>query len=152
MVTGLGGLAVALTGGLLAVRGRRDPGMLPLLTLLAVSAFLPIAEIASVGRQLADTFGSMRRLQGVHAEPIAVTDGPATPALPSSHGSSTGFDRVTFDYPATARPALTSVTLEVPASATVALVGPSGAGKTTMANLLLRFWDPRDGAKIGRAH
>ncbi len=146
MVTGLGGLAVALTGGLLAVRGRLDPGMLPLLTLLAVSAFLPIAEIASVGRQLADTFASTRRLQAVHAEPIAVTDGPATPALPSSHGSSIRFDRVTFAYPETARPALTSVTLEVPAGATVALVGPSGAGKTTMANLLLRFWDPRDGA------
>ena len=43
------------------------------------------------------------------------------------------------------RPALRDVSFAVPAGATVALVGPSGAGKTTIANLLLRFWDPDEG-------
>ena len=44
------------------------------------------------------------------------------------------------------RPALADMDFAVPAGATVALVGPSGAGKTTIANLLLRFWDPEQGA------
>ena len=52
---------------------------------------------------------------------------------------------VTFAYPGRPRPALAGVSLRVPVGSTVALVGPSGAGKTTVANLLLRFWDPQSG-------
>ena len=48
-------------------------------------------------------------------------------------------------YPGARRPALSDVGFEVPAGSTMALVGPSGAGKTTIANLLLRFWDPSVG-------
>ena len=43
------------------------------------------------------------------------------------------------------------MSFDVPAGATVALVGPSGAGKTTIANLLLRFWDPEQGASRSTA-
>jgi ATP-binding cassette, subfamily B, bacterial len=145
IVTGFGGLAVALTGGVLAARGGLDRGLLPLLTLLAVAAFLPVSEITYVGRQLAETFASTRRLEAVHAEPVAVTDGPETPEPPASEGSAIRFDRVDFAYPGAHRRALASVSLEIPAGATLALVGPSGAGKTTVANLLLRFWDPQVG-------
>ena len=49
--------AVVLTGAALAASGRLDSGILPLLTLLAMSAFVPVWEIAQVGRQLADTLG-----------------------------------------------------------------------------------------------
>ena len=52
---------------------------------------------------------------------------------------------MTFTYPGRTRPALSDVSFDIPAGATVALVGPSGAGKTTIANLLLRFWDPQGG-------
>ena len=52
---------------------------------------------------------------------------------------------MTFTYPGRTRQALSDVSFEIPAGATVALVGPSGAGKTTIANLLLRFWDPQGG-------
>jgi ATP-binding cassette subfamily C protein CydCD len=55
------------------------------------------------------------------------------------------FERVSFVYPGRSKPALSDVSLEIPAGATVALVGSSGAGKTTVANLLLRFWDPNSG-------
>ena len=50
-----------------------------------------------------------------------------------------------FTYPGRRRPALADADFDVQAGATVALVGPSGAGKTTIANLLLRFWDPEQG-------
>ena len=55
------------------------------------------------------------------------------------------FENVTFAYPGSARPALRDVSLTVPAGATVALVGPSGGGKSTLASLVPRFWDPQEG-------
>ena len=146
MATGLGGLGVALTGGLLAASGQLDCVLLPLLTLLATSAFLPVSEIAHVSRQLADTFASAHRLRVVHDEPVLVTDGAGTPVLPSRrHGAAVAIANVGFRYPGTRRPVLRGINLDVRPGATVAIVGPSGSGKTTLANLLLRFWDPVEG-------
>ena len=143
--TGLGGLTVAATGAWLAHAGRLDPAALPLLTLLALSAFVPLWEVAQVGRQLADTLGSARRLHVVEAEPVPVTDGRGVPAVVASTALAVELADVTFAYPSRPRPALEGVSLRVPVGSTVALVGPSGAGKTTVANLLLRFWDPQRG-------
>ena len=149
MATGLGGLAVVTVGAALVVGGRLEAGVLPLLTLLAMSAFVPVWEIAQVGRQLADTLGATRRVYAVHAEPIPVTDGPGVmTTLPTP--TTLEMARVRFVYPGRARPALDDVSIAVPAGRTTALVGPSGAGKTTIAGLFLRFWDPAAGAvKIG---
>ena len=145
MTASLGGLAVALTGAWLAATGRFQAAYLPLLTLLAVEAFLPVSEIANVSRQLADTFAATRRLKSVYAEPVPVTDGPASPAPPAAGGSAITFDGVGFVYPSSHRAALGRLSLEVRPGETLALVGRSGAGKTTIANLLLRFWDPTEG-------
>ena len=146
VATGLGGLAVAATGAALAAQGALDPGIVPLLTLLALSAFVPVWEIAQVGRQLADTFAATQRLHAVHAEPVAVTDGPGVPSSPpGGDAPALELDQVTFTYPGRRRPALDSVSLTVTPGSTIALIGPSGAGKTTVANLFLRFWDPTEG-------
>ncbi|MGH7318551.1 MAG: ABC transporter ATP-binding protein, partial [Candidatus Rokuibacteriota bacterium] len=150
VATGLGGLAVAGAGAALVAEGRLDPGILPLLTLLAMSAFVPVWEIAQVGRQLADTLGATRRVHAVHAEPAVVTDGPGVSRAEAVGPHALETDRVGFAYPGRARPALTEVSFSVPAGHTIALVGPSGAGKTTIANLFLRFWDPAEGVvRIG---
>lgn len=145
IATGLGGLAVAATGAVLVAHGMLAPTMLPLVVLISVAAFLPVSEIAQVGRQLADTISSTRRLHVVHAEPVAITNGPREPATPMG-GSSVRFQDVHFTYPGRAVPAIDGMSFDVPAGSTVALVGPSGAGKTTVANLLLRFWDPDSGS------
>ena len=145
VATGLGGLAVAAVGAPLVLQGWMAPTMLPLLVLISIAAFLPVSEIAQVGRQLADTIASTRRLHVVHAEPVVITDGPRQPLAPTG-GSFVAFEHARFTYPGRARPALSDVDFTVPAGATVALVGPSGAGKTTIANVLLRFWDPDQGA------
>ena len=98
-----------------------------------------------MGRQLADTIASTRRLHVVHAEPLRIVDGPLE--IPVTRGGATlQFDQVSFTYPRRARPALTAVSFEAVAGSMIALVGPSGAGKTTIANLLLRFWDPDAGS------
>jgi ATP-binding cassette subfamily C protein CydCD len=144
IVTGLGGLAVAVVGARLVAGHQLDATSLPLLILLALASFLPISEIANVSRQLADTIASTRRYYAVQREEPAVVDGPRHPPAPTG-GSAIRFEGVDFAYPGSSRPALADVRLEVPAGTTTALVGPSGAGKTTIANLLLRFWDPNDG-------
>jgi len=144
LATGLGGLVIATLGAHLVAAGALAPTVLPLLVLISVAAFLPVSEIAQVSRQLADTIASTRRLHVVEAQPVTIRDGRReTPAL--RNGIAVAFEHVSFSYPGRRHAALSDVSFEVPAGSTVALVGPSGAGKTTIANLLLRFWDPDNG-------
>ena len=145
-VTGLGGLVVVATGAHLVATDAVDPALLPMLTLLAMAAFLPVSEIAHIGRQLADTLGATRRLHAVHNEVEAVTDGPGAGAPSPPGGAGIEVRDVAFSYPGHRRLALDGATFTVPAGKTVALVGPSGAGKTTAAHLLMRFWDPGAGS------
>ena len=70
--TGLGGLAVVTTGASLVGNHSLDQAILPLLTILAMAAFLPVSEIAQVGRQLADTLGSTRRIYALEHEPVTI--------------------------------------------------------------------------------
>ncbi|MGF1608336.1 MAG: ABC transporter ATP-binding protein [Kiloniellales bacterium] len=141
--TGLGGLAVVMTGAALTAQGAIDPAILPLLTILAMAAFLPVSEIAQIGRQLADTLGATRRVYALAREPVPVTDGPGVPER--SGAAALALEGVSFAFPGQARRALSDVSFAIPAGKTVALVGTSGAGKTTTAQLLMRFWDPDQG-------
>jgi ATP-binding cassette subfamily C protein CydCD len=140
---GLGALAVLTAGARLVADGQLARTALPLATLLAGSSFVPVVTIVTVFKELAQTLGGARRFFAIEDEPVAVTDGPGTAAAPAKGGIE--FDDVTFAYGATERPALRGVTFDVPAGQTVALVGRSGAGKTTAAHLVLRFWDVQHG-------
>ena len=119
--------------------------MLPLLVLIALATFLPVSEISQVSRQLADTIAATRRLHVVSHEPVPVNDGPADAPV-STQGLSLAFEHVSFAYPGKRDNTLKDLSFTVPAGATVAVVGASGAGKSTVASLLLRFWDPQSGA------
>ncbi len=150
VATGLGGLAVVITGAYLSQTGSLNNAWLPLLALLAMAAFLPVSEIAEVGRQLADTLGATRRLHAVHSEPVPIKDGSGVRTLEYDNGLEVGITDLNFAYYEGAEPALTNINLNIPAGSTLALVGPSGAGKTTLAHLLLRFFDPASGCiRIG---
>ena len=144
--TGLGGLAVIVTGAWLVGLGALESAYLPLLSILAMAAFLPVSEIAHIGRQLADTLASTRRLYAVHNEPVLIKDGPGVQAAARPQGAAIEVDSVDFRYFGRNVAALREVAFAAPAGRTIALVGPSGAGKTTMAHLLMRFWDPDSGA------
>ena len=145
VMTGLGGLSVVAVGGILTNQGQIEAGYLPLLTLLSLSAFLPVSEIAQIGRQLADTLGSTRRVYAVRAEKVAVADGQGVPADYRPSEAFLEMEQVHFAYPGINRAALDHVDLTIPSGSTVALVGTSGAGKTTTAHVLMRFWDPQSG-------
>jgi ATP-binding cassette subfamily C protein CydCD len=108
-----------------------------------MAAFLPVSEIAQIGRQLADTLGATRRVYALANEPIAVRDGAGV-ALKDGPAA-LALEGVSFTYPGQARRALADVSFAIPAGKTLALVGTSGAGKTTTAQLLMRFWDPDSG-------
>jgi ATP-binding cassette subfamily C protein CydCD len=142
---GLGGLAVLTTGARLVAEGHMGRYDLPLVTVLGMSSFLPVVTVVTVARELMQTLAAGRRYFAIEDEPVPVLDGPGAAVEAGPNGIPVSFEHVTFRYTAIDRPALEDVSFEMPAGATVALVGRSGAGKTTVANLLLRFWDPRQG-------
>ena len=147
-MTALGGLAVLTLGVWFLARADITRPQLILAAVLSVAAFAPIADIARTMKQLMETLAAARRIFAVHDEPVPVRDsggidtaaaamGPAAPSI--------GFEAVCFAYGPDERQALEGVTFTVDPGHTVALVGRSGAGKTTCTNLLMRFWDPGAG-------
>ena len=145
VATGLGGLVIIVTGAAMVTSGNLDGSLLPFFTLLAMASFLPVSEIAHVGRQLADTLGAARRLHAVDREPVTIADGSGIDTTRTSGGAAITLEHASYTYPGRIEPAVSDVDLAIPAGSTVALVGPSGAGKTTMAHLLMRFWDCDEG-------
>ncbi|MEK6421543.1 MAG: ABC transporter ATP-binding protein [Burkholderia gladioli] len=141
VASGLGGLAVAAVGGWLVAHGAFAREVLPLVVLIAAAAFTPVGEIGQAARQLADTVASTRRLRAVEKEPSPVEDG----SQDAPDDATLRFDQVRFTYPGRADAAVDDLSFEVRAGSTVALVGASGAGKSTIANLALRFHDPQHG-------
>lgn len=85
---------------------------------------------------------SMERVEEVLSRRPAVADAPGVRPAPPIRGSIT-FERVNFGY--FNRPVLHEITLDVPAGSTLAIVGPTGAGKTTLVNLIARVYDVRSG-------
>ncbi|MDQ7250405.1 ABC transporter ATP-binding protein/permease [Dongia sedimenti] len=144
-VSALGAASVLVTAALLIRTHAFEPTLLPLVALLSSAAFVPVSELAQAARQLTDSIASTRRVHAVHIEPIPVMDG-AKRLGSSAAGSGLEFADVTFSYAKTGPAVLQNIDFKVPVGARIALVGSSGAGKTTIANLMLRFWDPQQGS------
>ncbi|KGJ06383.1 ATP-binding cassette, subfamily B [Paracoccus halophilus] len=106
-----------------------------------------VGALSEIWGELQRAAGATERLSELLTAKDVLND-PARPvALPRPVQGRIGFDKVTFHYPSRPdRSALENVTLDIAPGETVALVGPSGAGKTTVIQLLLRFWDPDAGA------
>ena len=153
-MTALGGLSVLTMGVWLMTQGDISRPQLILSVILSVAAFAPISDIARTIKQLMETLAAARRLFVVHDEPVPVLDGPGVHSHQngSSQSPAISFDRVGFSYGAGEAQALHRVSFDVAPGQTVALVGRSGAGKTTCANLVMRFWDPSEGHVRLRGH
>ena len=146
-MTALGGLVVLTIGVWLLTNGSISRPELILAVVLSVAAFAPVSDIARTMKQLMETLAASRRLFAIHDEPVPVTDGHRVRAGDgSAEAPALVFDAVAFDYGPGEPQALNRVTFEVKPGHTVALVGRSGAGKTTCANLAMRFWDPGHGS------
>ena len=102
-----------------------------------------MTKVMYASQALTEAQDAVMRIERILDAPVMVDADPACALEPVD--DSIEFDCVTFAYPGTDRPALEDVSLRVPAGATVALVGPSGGGKTTAASLVPRFWDADEG-------
>lgn len=103
------------------------------------SAVIPTAmtRVMFMSEAFQSAADAVSRVEEVLAAPVI--DAPATPRIP--HDNAVVFEDVSFAYEGADAPALDHVSFTVPAGSTVALVGPSGGGKTTAASLVPRFWD-----------
>jgi ATP-binding cassette subfamily C protein CydCD len=145
----LGGVAVVLAFNAWRVSsGALAPVALFMTLLLAREAFRPLDRLEKAFHAAWAAGGAVAPIAALLAETPTIHE-PARPlARPARHDVS--FDRVTFSYDEAKAPALRSASFSVEERATVALVGPSGAGKSTVVALLLRFFDPQEGAiRIG---
>ncbi len=138
-------------GGHDVVAGRLSAGQLSAFVFYAIIVAGAIGTISEVIGDLQRAAGATERLFELLGVEPAI-HAPAHPVpIPVARRGTVSFDEVTFRYPSRPdAPALDRFNLEVQASERVALVGPSGAGKTTVFQLLLRFYDPQSGVvRIG---
>jgi subfamily B ATP-binding cassette protein MsbA len=111
---------------------------LAIVTALFVS-YDPIKKLGSINNEIKRGEAALNRLEVVFNEPVTIRD-PEHPATLGRARGDLAFHEVTFAYKA-AEPVLNAVSVRIPRGTVCALVGPSGAGKTTFANLVPRFFD-----------
>ena len=146
MLGGFAIVAVIVYGTYQVASGNREPGALFSFMTAFMLAYEPFKRLAKLNASLQEGLASAVRLFGVLDQKPAIADKPGATAL-RLEGGTLSFEAVTFAYHPGAPAALSQFSLQVPAGKTVALVGPSGAGKTTVLSLLPRFYEV-DGGSI----
>ncbi|MFJ5144785.1 ABC transporter ATP-binding protein [Curtobacterium sp. NPDC088465] len=136
--------AVVIVGGFRIVGGSLEVGALLAVALYAKRFFDPAQELAMFYNGYQSASAAMEKISGVLEERPSVPD-PAKPVrLPDATGAM-DFDDVEFAYNAE-KVVLPEFDLHIPAGQTIALVGSTGAGKSTLAKLMARFYDPSKGS------
>ncbi|MCB1742249.1 MAG: ABC transporter ATP-binding protein [Gammaproteobacteria bacterium] len=138
------GTALVITLGVYRVRsGAITPGDLLVFTAYLSALFKPVRRLAAMTGRLAKAVVCGERVLAILDLEPEIRDAPDARAVERVHGA-IAFEQLSFGYRA-GRPVLDGIELQVAAGETVAIVGASGQGKSTLANLLLRFYDPQAG-------
>jgi ATP-binding cassette subfamily B multidrug efflux pump len=145
VINNIGFAAVAIVGGMLAVKGVITVGVIASFLSYSRQFVRPLNDLAAVFNVLQSGVAGAERVFEVLDEEEEPADPPHAVELRNPHGRVV-FDRVSFGYRADTPPILQDVSFDSAAGSSTALVGPTGAGKTTIVNLLTRFYDVSGGA------
>lgn len=140
-------LATALVigyGGYLVFAGSLSVGVLTAFLIYVQQFFRPIQLASQVYTQAQSALAGAERIYNILDEEPETQDPPDAPSLNGTEGR-IAFEHVTFAYDDPSRPVLRDVDFEIQPGQTVALVGPTGAGKTTISSLIPRFYDATEG-------
>jgi thiol reductant ABC exporter CydC subunit len=143
-IVSTGIICVLLSSSFLVSRGELSPGNLPVSVILASSVFASLMGVVEISKQLSVAFSGAGRLFKLLDEEPAVKETSSSP-LAEPAEPSVAFEEVSFRYSEDEPRILNGLSFRLRAGSTVALVGMSGAGKTTITSLMLRFWDPESG-------
>lgn len=138
-----GFLATFTVGGMMALEGSLNVGAYGVLVFLTQRLLWPLTGLAEVIDLFERAMASTRRILDLLAEPVNVRD-DAGKSLEQPVRGKVSFNQVSFRY-AGSGAGIQDITLSVPAGNTLALVGATGSGKSTLIKLLLRFYDPSHG-------
>jgi subfamily B ATP-binding cassette protein MsbA len=138
-------LALAVGGGWLVLTGMLDvtPAQLIIFLFLVANLYQPVKKLVKAYNNMQDTAASVERTQELLNLPPPPPD-PVDAVDFSGVKHAIRFENVSFAYVA-GRPVVENVSFEIPRGGVVALVGPTGGGKSTLCDLLLRFYDPPEG-------
>jgi ATP-binding cassette, subfamily B, bacterial len=146
----LGQAALLGIGGYMVVHHELTVGVLTAFVLYLNSFFQPIQQLVQLYNTYQQGQAAITKLRGLLATDPTVSEEPGAYDLPAIEGA-VSFDHVSFGYDPD-RPVLRDVDLHIKAGETIAFVGPTGAGKSTMAKLVTRFYDPTEGRVLIDGH
>ena len=139
--------ALLLYGGFQVLDQKLSLGELMMFMTYLLMLLGPLATLAQSATSFQNSLSGLDRVLDLLEEPRELPPGPVVvPIKREQVDGAMSFRDVSFTYPGASEPALEDVNLEVEAGQVIALVGPSGAGKTTLCNLVARFYDPTSGS------
>jgi len=142
----LGSAGLMLYGGWQVLEGNLTLGDLMMFLVYLLMLLEPLAVLAQSAAQFQNSLSGLDRILELFEEPREMPPTPnAVTVTPKTVAGRITFEAVDFRYPGADKYALRDVSLDVEPGQVVALVGPSGAGKTTLCNLVARFYDPSAG-------
>ena len=137
-------------GGYLVFGGSITVGTLLAFVLYLSNFFDPVQQLSQLYNTFLSAVAALDKIMEVLDEEPEIVDEPGAPRARRGSTATSRFEDVRFGYGRRASRCCTGSRLDVPAGTTVALVGQTGAGKSTIAKLIARFYDPRDGADHDR--
>lgn len=144
LIANLGQATTLYAGGQQIIHGTLTLGEWQEFSLYLVFMFFPIAQFGFIITQFGQASASAARIFEILDAKVDIRDKPGAVDLPSVQGQ-VNFENVTFRYFGSGDPVLKDVTFEATPGQTIALLGATGSGKTTIINLLPRFYDPTEG-------
>ena len=138
-------VAVLTVGGARTAAGAIDVGTLVAFLLYVYYLMPPITQLVQAVTQYQVGAAALTRIQEAERLPVEPMNGPAAPAEPGSAAAGVRFERVSFRYRPDLPEVHRDVTFDIPPGGMTAIVGPSGAGKTTVFSLIERFYEPDSG-------